>query len=150
MATSASPLASVGVLVRATSRTRGRIVLGDYPIAPMIPATDMARARAFYADTLGLKVVSEDPETLELESGGVHFGVYPTRAEAGTATVAGWIVADLDAEMRDLRQRGVTFEEYDLGDIQTHDGVADFGDERGAWFKDSEGNVLGVVQTSNR
>jgi catechol 2,3-dioxygenase-like lactoylglutathione lyase family enzyme len=148
MATSASPLASVGVLVRATSRTGGRIVLGDYPIAPMIPATDMARARAFYADTLGMKVVSEDPETLELESGGVHFGVYPTRAEAGTATVAGWIVADLDAEMRDLRHRGITFEEYDLADIQTHDGVFEVGNGRGAWFKDSEGNVLGVMQPS--
>lgn len=121
-------------------------MLGDYPIAPMIPATDMARARAFYADTLGLKVVSEDPETLELESGSVHFGVYPTRAEAGTATIAGWMVADLDTEMRDLRQRGITFEDYDLDDIKTVDGVFELGGERGAWFKDSEGNVLGVVQ----
>jgi catechol 2,3-dioxygenase-like lactoylglutathione lyase family enzyme len=125
-------------------------VLGDYPIAPMIPATDMARARAFYADTLGLKVVSEDPETLELESGGVHFGVYPTRAEAGTATIAGWIVPDLDAEMRDLRQRGVRFEDYDLDDIKTRDGVFELGNERGAWFKDSEGNVLGVVEQTAR
>jgi catechol 2,3-dioxygenase-like lactoylglutathione lyase family enzyme len=125
-------------------------VLGDYPIAPMVPATDMARARAFYADTLGLKVVSEDPETLELESGGVHFGVYPTRAEAGTATIAGWIVRDLDLEMRDLRQRGVRFEDYDLDDIQTRDGVFELGNERGAWFKDSEGNVLGVVEQTAR
>jgi catechol 2,3-dioxygenase-like lactoylglutathione lyase family enzyme len=125
-------------------------VLGDYPIAPMIPATDMARARAFYADTLGLKVVSEDPETLELESGGVHFGVYPTRAEAGTATIAGWIVPDLDAEMRDLQQRGVRFEDYDLDDIKTRDGVFELGNERGAWFKDSEGNVLGVVEQTAR
>jgi catechol 2,3-dioxygenase-like lactoylglutathione lyase family enzyme len=124
-------------------------VLGDYPIAPMIPANDMTRARAFYADTLGLKVVSEDPETLELESGGVHFGVYPTRAEAGTATIAGWIVPDLDAEMRDLRQRGVRFEDYDLEDIKTEDGVFELGNERGAWFKDSEGNVLGVVQQTD-
>jgi hypothetical protein len=55
-------------------------------------------------------------------------------------------VPDLDAEMRDLRQRGVHFEDYDLEDIKTEDGVFELGNERGAWFRDSEGNVLGVVQ----
>jgi catechol 2,3-dioxygenase-like lactoylglutathione lyase family enzyme len=121
-------------------------VLGDNPIQAMIPATDLARARAFYADTLGLKVVSENPEGVEFETGGVRFGIYPTRANAGSgATVAGWMVKDLEAEMDDLRSRGITFDEYDLPDFKTVNGIAEIEGFRGGWFKDSEGNVLAVV-----
>jgi catechol 2,3-dioxygenase-like lactoylglutathione lyase family enzyme len=126
-------------------------MLGDYPIEAMIPATDMTRARAFYADTLGLKVVREDPEGVEFESGGVRFAVYPTRMTAGSeATVAGWNVEDLDAEMKDLRARGITFEEYDVEDIKTVDGVLDLEGERAAWFRDPDGNVLAVAQLATR
>jgi catechol 2,3-dioxygenase-like lactoylglutathione lyase family enzyme len=122
-------------------------VLGDHPIEAMIPATDMARARAFYADTLGFKVVEENPEAIEFDSGGVRFGVYPTRAAAGSgATVASWEVQDLEAEMSDLRSRGVRFDEYDLPDFKTVNGIAEIEGFRGAWFKDPEGNVLSVVQ----
>jgi catechol 2,3-dioxygenase-like lactoylglutathione lyase family enzyme len=121
-------------------------VLGDNPIGAMIPASDLARAKAFYADTLGLKLVREDPEGVQFESGGIRFDVYPTRASGGTATVAGWIVNDLDAEMADLRSRGVQFEEYDLPGLKTVNGIAEVEGFRGAWFKDSEGNVLAVAQ----
>ena len=79
-------------------------------------------------------------------SGGVQFGIYPTRASAGTATVAEWEVADLQAEMKDLRNRGVTFEEYDLPGLKTIDGVAEIGGFKGAWFKDSEGNILAISE----
>jgi catechol 2,3-dioxygenase-like lactoylglutathione lyase family enzyme len=121
-------------------------VLGDNPIGAMIPASDLARAKAFYADTLGLKVVQEDPEGVQFESGGIRFDVYPTRASGGTATVAGWIVPDLDAEMVDLRSRGIQFEEYDLPGLKTVNGIAEIEGFRGAWFKDTEGNVLAVAQ----
>jgi predicted enzyme related to lactoylglutathione lyase len=124
-----------------------RAMLGNHPIEATIPATDLGRARAFYADTLGLKVVEENPETIEFESGGVRFGVYPTRAAAGSgATVASWEVQDLEAEMSELRSRGVQFDEYDLPDFKTVNGIAEVEGFRGAWFKDSEGNVLSVVQ----
>jgi catechol 2,3-dioxygenase-like lactoylglutathione lyase family enzyme len=124
-------------------------MLGDFPLQTMIPAADLARARAFYADTLGLKVVHEHPEEIEFESGGARFGVYPTRVAAGSeATIAGWSVEDLDAEVQELRARGVTFEDYDIADITTVDGIVEIDGERAAWFRDSEGNVLAVSQRS--
>jgi catechol 2,3-dioxygenase-like lactoylglutathione lyase family enzyme len=122
-------------------------VLGDHPIRATIPATDMARARVFYADTLGLKVVEENPEGIEFESGGVRFGIFPTRATAGSgATVATWEVQDLEAEVSELQSRGVQFDEYDLPDFKTVNGIAEIEGFRGAWFKDTEGNVLSLVQ----
>jgi predicted metal-binding membrane protein len=67
-------------------------------------------------------------------------------ASPAAHTLAAWRVTDLDAEMADLRTRGATFEEYDLPGLKPVDGVAEWGRLRGAWFKDSEGNVLGVTQ----
>ncbi len=91
-------------------------MLSDHQIGAMIPATDLARAKAFYMDTLGFKAIEEQPEGVQFESGGIRFDIYPTRVGAGSgATVAGWLVDNLDAEMEDLRQRGVTFEDYDRG-----------------------------------
>jgi catechol 2,3-dioxygenase-like lactoylglutathione lyase family enzyme len=132
---------------RVPALERRQTVLGNHPIRATIPARDMARARAFYADTLGLKVVEENPEGVEFESGGVRFGIYPTRATAGSgATVATWEVPDLETEMTELRNRGVQFDEYDLPNFKTVNGIAEIEGYRGAWFKDPEGNVLSVVQ----
>ena len=58
----------------------------------------------------------------------------------------GFMVADIDAEVRDLKQRGVQFEAYDFPGFDTATGIADAGGARAAWFKDSEGNLLGIVQ----
>ena len=121
-------------------------MLSQYKIRATIPAKDLARAKKFYTETLGFKPIAEDPEFIRIESGGVQFGIYPTRASAGTATVAEWEVADLQAEMKDLRNRGVTFEEYDLPGLKTIDGVAEIGGFKGAWFKDSEGNILAISE----
>jgi len=121
-------------------------MLSQYKIRATIPAKDLARAKKFYTETLGFKPIAEDPEFIRIESGGVQFGIYPTRASAGTATVAEWEVSDLQAEMKDLRNRGVTFEEYDLPGLKTIDGVAEIGGFKGAWFKDSEGNILAISE----
>lgn len=121
-------------------------MLSDHPIGLMIPCTDLQRAKAFYQDTLGFKVVEEQDEGVQFESGGVRFDIYPTRAGIGTATVGGWLVPDVEAEVEDLRSRGVTFEEYDLPGIKTVNGIAEIEGFKGAWFKDSEGNVLAVTQ----
>jgi catechol 2,3-dioxygenase-like lactoylglutathione lyase family enzyme len=121
-------------------------VLSDYPIGAMIPVTDLARAKAFYTEKLGFKVIEEQDEGVQFESGGVRFDIYPTRVGAGAgATIAGWIVDNLDAEMEELRGRGVAFEDYDFPDLKTVNGVAEIEGFRGAWFKDSEGNVLAVT-----
>ncbi|PZG01885.1 VOC family protein [Micromonospora deserti] len=122
-------------------------MLTDAPAQAAIPASDIERAKRFYRDTLGLTISRESGDAVHFESGGTQFFIYPT-SNAGQAphTLAAWIVADLDAEMADLQGRGVTFEEYDLPGLKTVNGVAELATLRGAWFKDSEGNILAVSQ----
>ncbi len=122
-------------------------MLSDHPIGAMIPATDLARAKAFYTDTLGFKAIEDLPEGVRFESGGIRFDIYPTRVGAGSgATVAGWLVPNLEAEIEDLKSRGVKFEDYDFPDFKTVNGIAEIEGFRGGWFKDTEGNVLAVVE----
>lgn len=129
-------------------------MLSDAPIAPSLPASDIDRAKRFYQEKLGFAPVQDDVETgnVMYESGsGTRFTLYPS-AFAGTnrATAAAWQVDDLAATVADLRKRGVAFEEYDLPGLETVDGIATAPDGgRGAWFKDTEGNILGLVQMSN-
>ena len=122
-------------------------MLTDAPVQAAVPASDMERAKRFYRDTLGLTISRETEDAVHFESGGTDFFIYPT-SNAGQAphTLAAFIVADLDAEMADLRGCGVTFEEYDLPGLKTVNGVAELATLRGAWFKDSEGNTLAVSQ----
>ncbi|MER8044616.1 VOC family protein [Streptomyces sp. NPDC094032] len=123
-------------------------MLSDSPIAAIIPVNDMARAKRFYTETLGLTVTKDSPQDVMLETGGTMIGLYET-PYGGQAqhTLASWKVADLDAEMKELRSKGVAFEDYDLPGIKTVDGVVESDDMRGAWFKDSEGNILCVLET---
>ena len=125
-------------------------MLREHPIHAVIPASDLERARAFYADKLGLIPTREDPAGLVYETpGGAWFRLYRT-PYAGNAqhTIAGWEVEDLEAEVAELRARGVVFEEYRSGQLQTVDGIATTRGGRVAWFKDSEGNILGLAQAS--
>ncbi|MFD7321773.1 VOC family protein [Streptomyces sp. NPDC059875] len=122
-------------------------MLADSPIAAIIPVSDMARAKRFYTETLGLTLTRELPEDTRLESGGAAFGLYETPYGGQAAhTLASFKVSDLDAEMSELRSKGVTFEDYDLPGIKTVDGVAETDNLRGAWFKDSEGNILCLTE----
>jgi len=120
-------------------------------ISAMIAASDLARAKAWYADKLGLQPVQEMGGDLLYASGDSAFTVYLT-SFAGTAknTVAVWRVPDIRAEMAELRGRGVVFEDYDFGDWKTEDGImVDPEGSMAAWFTDSEGNVLGLAQLKN-
>jgi catechol 2,3-dioxygenase-like lactoylglutathione lyase family enzyme len=126
-------------------------MLADAPIAPSLPASDIDRARRFYQEKLGFEPVQDDAETgnVMYESGdGTRFTVYPSEfAGTNQATAAAWQVDDLESVVADLRNRGVAFEEYDFPGLVTIDGIATAPDGgRGAWFKDTEGNILGVVQ----
>jgi catechol 2,3-dioxygenase-like lactoylglutathione lyase family enzyme len=121
-------------------------MLTDGTVTANIPAADLDRARAFYADKLGLEPTSEIAGEVLMYAtrGGTPFSVYRTDF-AGTAghTLAQWHVDDVDAEVRDLRAKGVTFETYDMPGTQWQDGVATMeGMGKAAWFKDSEGNIL--------
>ena len=112
-----------------------------------IPAADLARARAFYADKLGLAPHQEMEGVVLIyrTAGGSTFSVYQTEY-AGRAghTIAQWHVDDVEAAVRDLKSKGVTFEHYDdLPGVEWNDDVASMGDMgKAAWFKDSENNIL--------
>ncbi len=125
-------------------------MLGSYPIYVDLPANDLARARDWYESKLGLSPIGQLGPGFLYASGGVPFHIYQTEA-AGSArnTAASWIVPDLDRVVAHLRSRGVRFEEYAMGDKgpTTVDGVArQASGAATAWFKDSEGNVLGINQ----
>ncbi len=129
------------------------LALGE--VATRLPCADLARARAFYRDKLGLEPTEERPGGLLYRCGDTHFALFQSAGRAsGTHTQMGWKVDDLDATIAYLRARGVTFLEYDLPGLKTRDGVATVEGnypsvgtgERGVWFQDSEGNLLGIGQ----
>jgi len=118
-------------------------MLTDFPIHATAAAMDLDRARRWYEERLGLVPEREDPGGLWYHFGGDTWLYLYATPSAGTArnTIAGWTVRDITAVMAELRGRGVTFEDYDLGELKTVDGLADFGVARAAWFTDSEGTV---------
>jgi catechol 2,3-dioxygenase-like lactoylglutathione lyase family enzyme len=128
-------------------------MLKDARIATRLPAQDLERASAFYSEKLGLEPAEEREGGLRYVCAGGEFALFESAgAPAGDHTQMVWEVADIDGTVRDLRSRGVVFEEYDLPGLQTVDGIAEIegqypskgGGERGAWFRDSEGNMLAI------
>ena len=124
------------------------IVLGDHPIEVVLLATDLDAARDFYRDKIGLELINESPYGLTFRcGGGTRLAI--SKSTVGTAdeqTQAAWRVGDLDAELAELRSRGVKIEEYDQPGLKTVDGIADVGFARIAWFIDPGKNCIGVMQ----
>ena len=117
-------------------------------IVPYIPVYDVARARKFYEEKVGLKPKEEYAGGVIYECGnGSQVFMYPS-AGAGTskASTAFWAVDDVVAEVAELKARGVVFEEYDMPGIKMENSIASAGGASTAWFKDSEGNILAVSQ----
>jgi catechol 2,3-dioxygenase-like lactoylglutathione lyase family enzyme len=130
-------------------------MLKDGRLATRLPAQNLERARAFYAEKLGLEPDEEREGGLRYVCAAGEFALFESSGAAtGDHTQMGWEVEDIEATVRDLRARGVVFEEYDLPGLKTVDGIADIegnypskgSGERGAWFRDSEGNMLGIGQ----
>ena len=120
-------------------------MLSDRPLFATIPATDIDRAKRFYSDRLGMKVTRETPGGVEFESGSTRFLVFPTGSPRGEHTLASWLVDDIEREVAELRKKGIVFEEYHFPGLETVHGIAIIeGQERAAWFKDSEGNILAL------
>ncbi|WP_116950347.1 VOC family protein [Jiangella endophytica] len=122
-------------------------MLNDYPVYATIATGDLARARAFYEQTLGFGPEMEDATAgILYRSGASRFLLYASEFAGGPPqTVATWMVDDVDATVAELAGRGVTFEQYDLPGLKTDEhGIAEFGPFRGAWFKDPDGNILNV------
>ena len=122
-------------------------MLSDATIHAYIPVTDVSRARAFYEEKLGLKPKAEYAGGLIYECGGATAFMYPT-PNAGTskASQAFWEVKDVEAEVGELKRRGVKFEEYDMPGMKTVNGIAEAGGAKSAWFKDTEGNIMALIE----
>jgi predicted enzyme related to lactoylglutathione lyase len=114
----------------------------------MLPAQDLDRAKAFYRDKVGLTPTQErDPMggLLYELSDGTGFAVFLSSGKAsGTHTQMALEVPDLDATVKDLRARGLKFEEYDTPQLKTVNGIADIAGTKVAFFKDSEGNLIAI------
>jgi len=122
-------------------------MLGKADATPMLAVKDLDRARKFYEENLGLKQVDDFGEGFMLKSGDTQFSIY--RSEfAGTnkATALNFDVEDIEDEVRSLKEKGISFEHYDLegltpkGDIYEGEGM------RTAWFKDPDGNILSLIE----
>jgi len=124
-------------------------MLQKAPMYAYIPVKDLARARQFYEGKVGLRPKEE-------KAGGVVYEfaqhtacfMYPT-PNAGTsgASQAFWQVDDVEREVAELKRRGVKFEEYDMPQMKTDNGIATGGGAKAAWFKDTEGNIMALVQS---
>jgi catechol 2,3-dioxygenase-like lactoylglutathione lyase family enzyme len=123
-------------------------LLAELSTHTALPATDIERAKRFYADKLGLVPETELPDGLFYRCGaGTRFLLFPSEgASAGTHTQMTWNTDDIEAEVAALQARGVVFEEYDTPELKTINAVATIAESKGAWFKDSEGNLLALGQ----
>jgi catechol 2,3-dioxygenase-like lactoylglutathione lyase family enzyme len=124
-------------------------MLVDHPMTLTIPVEDLDRARFWYRDKLGFTPIHEVPgEALVYRTGSGQSLLLFSSDEAGAVEhqLAAWRVDALEAEVSELRGRGVRFQEYDEPDLRTVDGIAATPVGRAAWFKDSEGNVLTISQ----
>jgi catechol 2,3-dioxygenase-like lactoylglutathione lyase family enzyme len=130
-------------------------MLRDSDVATRLPAIDLERAKAFYRDKLGLEPVEERPGGARYRCGNTYFALFQSAgAASGSHTQMGWEVKDLEATVAELRSRGIVFEEYDLPGFRTVNGIAEIAGnypskgsgEKAVWFRDSEGNLLGIGQ----
>jgi predicted enzyme related to lactoylglutathione lyase len=123
-------------------------MLQKSPMFAYLPVKDLERARRFYEQKLGFKPKSElgGGVIYEFAKGTACF-MYPT-PNAGTsqASQAFWQVEDVEREVAELKSKGVVFEEYDMPGLKTKNSIATGGGAKSAWFKDTEGNILAIVQ----
>lgn len=125
-------------------------------VTTRLPAQDLERARRFYAEKLGLEPVETRPGGLRYECASGGFSLFQSAGRpSGEHTQMAWKVQDVEAAVAQLRGRGVAFEDVDVPGLRTVDGIAEVkgnypstgaGGERAAWFRDSEGNLVGLGQ----
>jgi predicted enzyme related to lactoylglutathione lyase len=123
-------------------------MLKNAPIIPYIPAADVERARKFYEQKVGLVPREEIAGGVVYECGDRSWiFLYPT-PNAGTskASQAFWQVDDVEKEVAELKSRGVVFEEYNMPGLKTVNGILSSEGNKAAWFKDTEGNIMALIQ----
>jgi catechol 2,3-dioxygenase-like lactoylglutathione lyase family enzyme len=123
-------------------------MIADARAEATVPVRDLERSADFYGNVLGLRPgASLEPRTdvvYDLAGGGTLLLYEFDGAPRPSVTVAHFVVDDVAATVRELRGRGVAFDDYDLPELKTADGVATVGDHRFAWFRDPDDNVLGI------
>ena len=123
-------------------------MLADHPLDVLLLAKDLDAAKTFYAEKVGLPLLTENPHVLCFKCGG-DSRLFVSKSTVGTAdeqTQAAWRVTDVAHEVKQLAARGVDIEEYDTDELRTVDGIADIGFALMAWFIDPGGNCLGIAQ----
>jgi len=126
-------------------------MLTDAPVAPILVATDIEQAKKFYSERVGLLAldmpVPGDGAVFESGRGTILYLYQRERGTKADHTVAGWLVEDLEKTMAELRERGITFKQYDMPGLKTDErGIAEGDGGRSAWFKDTEGNILTITE----
>ncbi len=123
-------------------------MLSDVPVVPTLPVVDLERAKKFYQGKLGLKPLpfpDQDGAIFEC-GGGTQLYLYQRAQTKADNTAAAFIVPDIVSAVRELKNNGIKFEEYNLPGIKTINSIATLGSTKGAWFKDTEGNILSLAQ----
>jgi len=128
-------------------------MLSNAIVYPSLPAVNIIRAKKFYQEKLGLKIVSEDPGPGVMFQAGQNTMLYLYQRGATKAdhTAAMFTVDNLESEVKDLKSKGVKFEEYNIPEmkIKTVNSIAVFEGMKAAWFKDTEGNILGIGELTD-
>jgi catechol 2,3-dioxygenase-like lactoylglutathione lyase family enzyme len=122
-------------------------LLSDQPTYATLPVTDLGAAREFYEETIGIRPLMVTEGGVMYESGGTQFFVYPSRSRPGGHQQMSWLVPDIKAEVAGLKAKGIRFERYEVPGLEMDGDVAHSGPEVWtAWFKDPDGNLLGLTQ----
>jgi catechol 2,3-dioxygenase-like lactoylglutathione lyase family enzyme len=122
-------------------------VIGARMIVPTIPVSDLDRARAFYRETLGLELLWENPASIRFRAGpSSEVSTFKRPGLTTEHTLAHFEVDDIEATVRELEGRGVEFVDYTEGPLVTTNHIAQLGPARSAWFRDPDGNFLGLRQ----
>src|SRR6478735_2127748 len=121
--------------------------LRDASVHTVLPVSDLERAKLFFRKQLGLTPSSETESTAFYAAREGQVAIFlSTGKPSGEHTQIGWTIADIEVTVAALRSQGVVFDEYDFPDFKTVDGIATFGANRFAWFRDTEGNLHSLTQ----
>ena len=122
-------------------------MLTNAPVHTTLPVVDLHRAHKYYEEKLGLKVIKTDPSPgATLQAGeGTKLYIYQRAATKADHTAASFTVKDVEATVKELKAKGVVFEDIDTPSFKTVNGIATMGELKVAWFKDTEGNILAVT-----
>lgn len=123
-------------------------MLSKFPIYANVPSTDLKRTKDFYEGKLGLSVMEDQEGIVVFEAGDkTYLLAYLRGPSKSEHTLATFLVEDIEKEVDELTEKGIVFEQYDMPGIKTNEkGIAQTGEQKAAWFKDPDGNILGIAQ----